>query len=84
MHKPLKNYLALIIFMVFLASCGDLTQKMDKKLEDIGNKTDSLVNAELDGILSVDSMLQKGNEKVKKMDSLMQDSGNRLDSLFQN
>jgi ABC-type transporter Mla subunit MlaD len=84
MNKFCAKYLGLIIVIVCLTSCEDISNQVDKKLDALDQKTkslDSLVNKELDKVESLDSLIEKETNKVKKLDSLMEKSGSRLDSI---
>lgn len=65
-------------------SCGELNRKVEKKLEDLQKKAeslDSLIDKEVDKVLVLDSIINKEYDKVKKLDSLIDKSSSRFDSI---
>ena len=58
-----RSVLFLLPFGLFI-SCGNITDKVEEKINELNSKTDkldSLVNKELDKVISLDSII-----KVKK------------------
>ncbi|MBK9715942.1 MAG: hypothetical protein IPO85_00135 [Saprospiraceae bacterium] len=83
MKNILKNFLLLAV-MGLLVSCGDLSKKIEEKLNELSNKTDhldSLVNKEFDKVKSLDSLINFESDKIKALDSLVNKSSSRLDSI---
>jgi hypothetical protein len=85
MKKFYENYFLLILALGLLTSCGDLSREVDKNINELKNKAeslDSLVNKEVDKVLILDSIINRESVKVKKLDSLIEKSASRLDSLI--
>ncbi len=78
MKKILKKSLPLIILVGLFASCNEISNKVDKKLDELSNKAehlDSLVNKEINKVKGLDSFINKSASKIdsltnKKMESL--------------
>lgn len=69
--KSIQNKLFLIpVSILFLSACGDITNEVEGKLNDIKNKTES-----------VDSLLNKETEKVKNLDTLIDESTGKVDAI---
>ena len=84
MEKVLKIILLAAIFSVTFISCGDVSQKVNEKIETLINKTeslDSLLNKEVEKVLALDSLINKEQQKVMKLDSIIQKSSSKLDSV---
>jgi hypothetical protein len=84
MKKIFQNYFLLILTLGLLTSCGDLSREVDKNLNELKNKAeslDSLVNKEADKVFILDSIINRESEKVKKLDSLIERSASKLDSI---
>jgi copper homeostasis protein CutC len=84
MKKISENHFLLVLALGLLTSCGDLSREVDKNLNELKNKAeslDSLVNKEVDKVLILDSIINRESEKVKKLDSLIERSASRLDSI---
>lgn len=84
MHRFRITYFGVVLVIVCLTACTDISNQVDKKLDALDQKTkslDSLVNKELDKVESLDSLIERETNKVKKLDSLMEKSGSRLDSI---
>ena len=82
--KNLLKTILLIAVMGILISCGDMSKKIEEKLNELSNKTehlDSLVNKEFDKVKSLDSLINFESDKVKELDSLVKKSSSRLDSM---
>ena len=80
-----KNIIFTMLAIILLASCGNLSNEVDNKLNELKNKTeslDSLVNKEIGKVLALDSLINKESEKVKKLDTLINKSSSQLDSIF--
>ena len=84
MGKVLKISIFLAFFSITFFSCSDVSRKVDKKIEQLQKKTeslDSLLNQEVDKVLILDSLLDKEHQKVIKLDSLIKKSSSKLDSV---
>lgn len=84
MTSLFKLKVLLIMALGIFTSCGEMTSKLEEKLNDLSNKTeklDSLVNKELDKVIALDSLIDKEGKKVKVLDSLINNSSNKLDSI---
>ena len=86
--KPMKNRLninvLLLITALFIISCGDMSEKVEGKLNQLNDKTDkldSILNKELEKVNTLDSMINKEGDKVKKLDSLINKSSSKIDSI---
>jgi copper homeostasis protein CutC len=72
------------LLVFFLTACGDISEKVEKKLNDLQDKTeslDSLINKEVDKVLTLDSLINTESDKVKKLDSLINKTSSKLDSI---
>lgn len=70
---------------LILASCDNLSNEVEKKLNKLQQKTeslDSLVNEEFEKVTTLDSLILKESEKVKKLDTLLHKSTSQLDSII--
>jgi predicted nucleotide-binding protein (sugar kinase/HSP70/actin superfamily) len=79
-----KSVSVLILAVWFLTACGDISEKVEKKLNELEAKTeslDSLINNEVDKVLKLDSLVNLENDKVKKLDSLINKTSSKLDSI---
>ncbi|MFP4088903.1 MAG: hypothetical protein ACLFUB_13310 [Cyclobacteriaceae bacterium] len=78
-----RSFVAITLF-VWMASCGDISQKMDEKLDAI-NRTaegiDSLANTKLDKLQQLDTLVNGKLQKVERLDSIFNQTRSRLDSL---
>ena len=84
MIKLFKESVVLLFIIGLFTSCGDVTQKVEDKINELNNKTeqlDSIVNKELNKVKSLDSIISKEGEKVKKLDSLIIKSTSKIDSI---
>lgn len=83
--KNLLNFSALLLITaLFFTSCGDMSEKVEGKINQLNDKTDkldSLLNKELDKVNTLDSMINKEGDKVKKLDSLINKSSSKIDSI---
>jgi septal ring factor EnvC (AmiA/AmiB activator) len=83
--KYFLNKLFLTIVIIFLLSaCGDLSNDVENKLNELKNKTetlDSIINKEVDKVITLDSLINKESEKIKKLDTLINESTSKLDSI---
>lgn len=83
--KYLPNKLFVTVAtMFFLTACGDISNKVDNKLNELQNKTeslDSLINKEVYKVLTLDSLINIESDKVKKLDTLINKSSSQLDSI---
>lgn len=78
-----RNILFLLPFVLFI-SCGNISDKVEEKINELNSKTDeldSLVNKEFDKVIALDSIINKEGEKVKKLDSLINKSTSKIDSI---
>lgn len=70
--------------MILLASCGNVSNKIEKKLTELQSKAeslDSLINNKVDKVLTLDSLMYSESESVKKLDTLIHKSSSQLDSI---
>lgn len=84
MKKNFKNVSVLILAVLILTACGGISEKVEKKLNELQNKTeslDSLINKEVDKVLTLDSLINFESDKVKKLDSLINKTSSKLDSI---
>ena len=83
--KNLIKKISLPIFAVFiLSACGDLSKDVEKKINELQDKTeslDSLINKEVDKVLTLDSLINMESDKVKRLDSLINNTSSKLDSI---
>jgi len=87
MTKFLRVPIVVIFTAVIFISCGELSKKVEKKLDELQKKTeslDSLITKEVDKVLALDSLINRESESVKKLDSLLTNSKSRIDSLMNN
>lgn len=87
-YTILKRFINLFLFVILLLfnSCSEVSNEIDKKINELKSKTnslDSLVNNELNKVLSLDSLINMETEKVKKLDSLINRSTSKVDSIIQ-
>jgi len=68
-YFPNKLFLTIVITFS-LTACGDLSNEVENKLNELKNKTESL-----------DSNINKEVDKVKKLDTLINKSSSQLDSI---
>ncbi|MGF1565839.1 MAG: hypothetical protein ACFCUH_10775 [Flavobacteriales bacterium] len=69
---------------VALWSCGNISDEVECKLQQLENKTkslDSLVNTEINKVQSLDSLIEQESAKVKQLDTLLNKASTQLDSL---
>lgn len=79
-----RGGLCFIIVVGSLASCVDLNEKVEEKLNLLDQKTmmlDSIVNKEVNRALALDTLLNLETEKVKKLDSLLNTTSSKIDSI---
>lgn len=84
MKNKITNAFPLILILVLILSCGDLTQKAEDKLNELNEKTnqlDSIVNTELDKVKKLDTLIESELQKVKKLDSLVNKRASKLEYL---
>lgn len=84
MNHFTNKYFPAIIAFVSLSSCGNLSNEVENKLNELKDKTeslDSLINKEVDKVLTLDSLINKESEKIKKLDTLIHKSSSQLDSI---
>ncbi len=82
--KKQINTLLLISVAGLLISCGDVSNRIEEKLNELNNKAeqlDSLVNKEVDKVLALDSLINMESKKVKELDSLVRKSSSKIDSI---
>lgn len=83
--KYLPNqHVLLLAGLLSFAACGNLSQEVENRLNDLQNKTeslDSLINTEVDKVLALDSLILEETEKVKKLDTLINNSASQIDSM---
>jgi chromosome segregation ATPase len=73
-----------IIAVLILPACSELTKEVEKKINELQDKTesiDSLLNDELDKILSLDSLINTEEIKLKRLDSLIHETSSKFDSI---
>ncbi|GAP43594.1 hypothetical protein TBC1_111750 [Lentimicrobium saccharophilum] len=74
----------LISAMLILSACTDLSREVEKKLNELQHKSeslDSLINKEFDKVLTLDSLINTEGDKVRKLDSLIDKTTSKLDSV---
>jgi len=84
MKRNNKSVIFTMLAIFLLASCGNLGNEVENKLNELENKTeslDSLINKEVDKVLTLDSLINKESDKVKKLDTLINKSSSQLDSI---
>ena len=84
MKNLLKRSFPIIVSIGLFISCGDMSKKVEEKINELSNKTeklDSLVNKEINKVLAHDSLINKEGDKVKKLDSLINKSSSKIDSI---
>jgi septal ring factor EnvC (AmiA/AmiB activator) len=83
--KPFQNkYFLNSIILLSLTACGNLSNEVESKLNELTSKTDSLdalVNKEIDKVKKLDTLINKESEKVEKIDTLINKSSSLLDSI---
>jgi len=80
-----KNIFFTILAMFLFSSCGNISNEVENKLNELKSMTeslDSLINKEVDKVITLDSLIDKESEKVKKLDTLIHKSSSQLDSIF--
>lgn len=76
-----------MLAMLLLASCGNISNELENKLNELQSKTeslDSVINKEVEKVLTLDSLINKESDKVKKLDTLINKSSSKLDSISKN
>ena len=84
MKNLLKNVLVPALTVFFLTACGSMSEKVEEKINELQDKTeslDSLINKEFDKVLTLDSLITNESDKVKKLDSLINETSSKLDSI---
>lgn len=84
MRNLYKSSLPLIMAVGLLTSCGDVSKKVEEKLDNLNNKAeqlDSLVNKEINKVMALDTLINIESDKIKKLDSLINKSNSQLDSI---
>lgn len=84
MKDLIKNASAPILAVFILTACGGISEKVEKKLNELLDKTeslDSLINKEVDKVVTIDSLVNFESDKVKKLDSLINKTSSKLDSI---
>ena len=84
MRKRLKFILPAILMLGLFISCGEMTKKVEDKLNDLTNKAnrlDTLINKEIDKVMVLDSIINLERDKIKALDSLINKSSSKLDSV---
>jgi hypothetical protein len=79
-----KTIFFTISVFFLLASCGNLSNEVEGKLNELKNKSeslDSLINKEIDKVSTLDSLIDKESEKVRKLDTLINNSSAKIDSI---
>ncbi len=83
--KYFPNKLFLTIIATFsLTACGNLSNEVENKLNELKSKTeslDSIINKEVNKVLTLDSLINGESDKVKKLDSLINKNSSKLDSI---
>ncbi len=82
-HVFNKSFL-LILSLGLLASCNQMNERVDQKLQELTNKAtylDSIVTKEVDKVMQLDSIINLEGEKIKKLDSLVDKSTSKIDSI---
>lgn len=84
-HNP-KRKLLILGAAISLSACGNISTEVENKIQELKMKTeslDSLINKEVDKVLTLDSLVNMESEKVKKLDTLIHQSSSQLDSIAQ-
>ncbi len=79
-----SRWFFLSVVVMTLYSCNSLSEEVEKKMNNLQNKADSLdalINQEVEKVTNLDSLVNTEHEKVKQLDSLIQKNGSRIDSL---
>ena len=83
MRNQIKIMLPLMSMFLFI-SCGEMTKKVEDKLQDLTNKAnslDTLIKKEIDKVMALDSIINLEGDKIKMIDSLINKSSSKLDSI---
>lgn len=75
-----------VIIALTVASCNNLSNEVENKLNELKTKTeslDSVVNREVNKVLMLDSLITTESEKIKKLDSLINKNSSKFDSALQ-
>lgn len=78
-----KNILVIIVITLFF-SCGDVTKKVEDKMNLLNTKTlmlDSIINNKLESVGNLDSLIDSQSGKIQKLDSVFTDSTTKIDSI---
>ncbi len=84
MKTFLNTKLPIIVLFLLVASCSQVSKKVEDKLNELNAKAeqlDSLVNKEVEKVLTLDTLVNFETNKIKKLDSLINNSTQKLDSL---
>ncbi len=84
MKVLLKTSVSILFAAILLISCGDISTKVEEKLNLLNakaEKLDSIVNIELNKVKSLDSIINVEGGKVKSLDSLINRSTSKIDSI---
>jgi hypothetical protein len=74
----------LILSVGLLASCNQMNDRVDQKLQELNTKAtylDSIITKEVDKVMQLDSIINIEGEKIKKLDSLVDKSTSKIDSI---
>jgi len=67
MKNLLNKFSVLIIAVFMLTACGELSKNVEKKLDELQEKTesiDSLIREEVDKVLPIDSLIDASSTKL--------------------
>ncbi len=69
-----KIILVVALTAWLFSSCGDVSKRVNEKLDELSKKTeslDSLIKNHINEIIPIDSLTKKGSESLNKIDSLI-------------
>lgn len=84
MHYFSNKLLPVAVVTFFVAACGNLSNEVENKLNELKAKTeslDSMINTEVGKVSTLDSLIHEESKKVKQLDTLINKSSAQLDSI---
>lgn len=84
MKNLLKKSVLIIASIGLFMSCGDMSLKVEEKINELNikaEKLDSIVNKEMNKVVALDSLINREGDKVKKLDSIINKSSLKIDSI---
>jgi len=85
MNLRFKFLVPVVLTLVLLTSCGEISREVEQKLNELRGKAeslDSLVNKEVDKVMELDSLINYESLKIKELDSLVGRSAATIDSVL--